>query len=61
MGIYFFKRRHDRQASLGTTTTSPSMRRRSMESTISMIHEALDGKDLATHGQASWKRDTVYP
>jgi serine/threonine-protein phosphatase 2B catalytic subunit len=35
-----FRGRHGRQASLGTT------RRRSLESTISMIQEALDGKDL---------------
>ncbi|KAF9235602.1 Metallo-dependent phosphatase-like protein [Melanogaster broomeanus] len=41
-----FKGRHGRQASLGTTMTSPSTRRRSLESTISMIQEALDGKDL---------------
>ncbi|KAJ8587253.1 serine/threonine protein phosphatase 2B [Rhizopogon salebrosus TDB-379] len=45
-----FKGRHGRQASLGTTMTSPSMRRRSLESTISMIQEALDGKDLETNG-----------
>lgn len=45
-----FKGRHGRQASLGTTMTSPSTRRRSLESTISMIQEALDGKDLETHG-----------
>lgn len=41
-----FRGRHGRQASLGTTRTSPSTRRRSLESTISMIQEALDGKDL---------------
>ncbi|KAF8837876.1 Metallo-dependent phosphatase [Paxillus ammoniavirescens] len=41
-----FRGRHGRQASLGTTMTSPSTRRRSLESTISMIQEALDGKDL---------------
>ncbi|KAG1741558.1 Metallo-dependent phosphatase-like protein [Suillus paluster] len=45
-----FKGRHGRQASLGTTMTSPSTRRRSLESTISMIQEALDGTDLETHG-----------
>ncbi|KAH7908639.1 Metallo-dependent phosphatase-like protein [Hygrophoropsis aurantiaca] len=45
-----FKGRHGRQASLGTTMTSPSTRRRSLESTISMIQEALDGKDLEGHG-----------
>ncbi|EIW74350.1 Metallo-dependent phosphatase [Coniophora puteana RWD-64-598 SS2] len=37
--------RHGRMASLGTTHTSPSTRRRSIESTISMIQEALDGKE----------------
>ncbi|KAG6332340.1 hypothetical protein ID866_6750 [Astraeus odoratus] len=41
-----FRGRHGRQASLGTTMTSPSTRRRSLESTISMIQEALDGKDV---------------
>ena len=39
-----FRRGHARQASLGTTMTSPSTRRRSMESTISLIKEAVDGK-----------------
>lgn len=39
-----FRRGHGRQASLGTTMTSPSTRRRSMESTISLIKEAVDGK-----------------
>ena len=41
-----FRGRHGRQASLGTTKTSPSTRRRRSESTISVIQEALDGKDL---------------
>jgi serine/threonine-protein phosphatase 2B catalytic subunit len=45
-----FRGRHGRQASLGTTLTSPSTRRRSLESTISMIQEALDGRDLETRG-----------
>ena len=39
-----FRRGHARQASLGTTMTSPSTRRRSIESTISLIKEAVDGK-----------------
>ncbi|KAF8581287.1 Metallo-dependent phosphatase [Ramaria rubella] len=39
-----FKRGHARQQSLGTTKTSPSTRRRSVESTISMIREAVEGK-----------------
>lgn len=37
-----FKRGHGRQASLGTTMTSPSTRRRSVESTMSLIKEAYD-------------------
>ena len=48
-----FRGRHGRQASLGTTRTSPSTRRRSLESTISMIQEALDGKDLEAMALAS--------
>ncbi|KAF8191141.1 serine/threonine-protein phosphatase 2B catalytic subunit A1 [Pholiota molesta] len=39
-----FKRGHARQASLGTTMTSPSTRRRSIESTMSLIQGVLDGK-----------------
>ncbi|KAL5476681.1 CNA1 [Sanghuangporus weigelae] len=39
-----FRRGHSRTASLGTTMTSPSTRRRSIESTISLIKEAVDGK-----------------
>ena len=39
-----FRRGHQRQASLGTTMTSPSTRRRSIESTMSLIQDALDGK-----------------
>ncbi|GJN91194.1 hypothetical protein Rhopal_004212-T1 [Rhodotorula paludigena] len=36
-----FRRHHRRQSSLGTTRTSPSTRRRSLENTISMIREAM--------------------
>jgi serine/threonine-protein phosphatase 2B catalytic subunit len=39
-----FRRGHARQSSLGTTMTSPSNRRRSIESTISLIREAVDGR-----------------
>jgi serine/threonine-protein phosphatase 2B catalytic subunit len=39
-----FRPRHGRQPSVGTTMTSPSNRRRSIESTISLIREAADGK-----------------
>jgi serine/threonine-protein phosphatase 2B catalytic subunit len=38
------KKGHSRQASLGTTMTSPSNRRRSLESTMSLIQGVLDGK-----------------
>ena len=38
-----FRRGHGRQSSLGTTMTSPSTRRRSLESTVSMIREAMEG------------------
>lgn len=37
-----FKRGHSRQQSLGTTKTSPSTRRRSVENTISLIKEAVE-------------------
>jgi serine/threonine-protein phosphatase 2B catalytic subunit len=39
------KRGHARTASLGTTMTSPSTRRRSLESTMSLIQGVLDGQD----------------
>ncbi|KAH9452608.1 hypothetical protein MJO28_008487 [Puccinia striiformis f. sp. tritici] len=39
-----FKRGHARRGSLGTTMTSPSTRRRSLENTISMIKEAMEGQ-----------------
>ena len=38
------KKGHSRQASLGTTMTSPSNRRRSLESTMSLIQGVLEGK-----------------
>lgn len=40
-----FRRGHARQASLGTTTTSPSTRRRSIESTMSLIQGVWDGQE----------------
>ena len=39
-----FRRGHGRQQSLGTTSTSPSTRRRSIENTASLIREAMDDK-----------------
>lgn len=46
-----FRRGHGRQASLGTTMTSPSTRRRSIESTMSLLKEAVDGKEDADYEQ----------
>ncbi|KAI0263073.1 Metallo-dependent phosphatase-like protein [Gloeopeniophorella convolvens] len=46
-----FRRGHGRQASLGTTMTSPSTRRRSIESTLSLLKEAADGKEDADFEQ----------
>ncbi|KAI0062652.1 serine/threonine protein phosphatase 2B [Artomyces pyxidatus] len=63
-----FRRGHGRQASLGTTMTSPSTRRRSIESTMSLLKEAADGKErdaefeqLADQvaGKASAKENSV--
>lgn len=42
-----FRRGHGRQASLGTTMTSPSTRRRSIETTIGLIHDIHEGKEGA--------------
>ncbi len=46
-----FRRGHARQASLGTTMTSPSTRRRSIESTMSLLKEVVDGKEDAEFEQ----------
>lgn len=46
-----FRRGHGRQASLGTTMTSPSTRRRSIESTMSLLKEVVDGKEDAEFEQ----------
>jgi serine/threonine-protein phosphatase 2B catalytic subunit len=46
-----FRRGHARHASLGTTMTSPSTRRRSIESTMSLLKEAVDGKEDAEFEQ----------
>lgn len=46
------RRAHSRTSSLGTTMSSPSNRRRSIESTVSMIREALEGRpgnDIGHH------------
>ena len=46
------RRGHGRTASLGTTMTSPSTRRRSLESTISLIREAVDPREEEAEGTA---------
>lgn len=48
-----FRRGHGRQASLGTTMTSPSTRRRSLESTMSLIQGVWDGKGPIAEGDES--------
>ncbi|KAL7419327.1 3',5'-cyclic-nucleotide phosphodiesterase (PDEase) (3':5'-CNP) [Cryptotrichosporon argae] len=40
-----WRRGHARQQSLGTTKTSPSNRRRSLENTMELIRDVVDGKD----------------
>lgn len=40
-----WRRGHGRQASLGTTRTSPSTRRRSLENTMELIRDVVDGRD----------------
>lgn len=47
-----FKRGHSRQASLGTTMTSPSTRRRSLESTMSLIQGVFEGDKLEEDSDA---------
>jgi len=48
-----FRRGHSRQVSLGTTTTSPSTRRRPLESTMSLIQGVWDGLNSPTTGRRS--------
>ena len=50
------RRGHSRTASLGTTMTSPSTRRRSLESTISLIREAVDSKEEEEEEAASQQK-----
>ncbi|KAJ3560940.1 hypothetical protein NP233_g10509 [Leucocoprinus birnbaumii] len=45
VGAGGFRRGHNRTASLGTTMTSPSTRRRSLESTMSLIQGVLEGQE----------------
>ncbi|WVQ98222.1 serine/threonine-protein phosphatase 2B catalytic subunit A1 [Kwoniella sp. CBS 9459] len=46
-----WRRGHSRQTSLGTTKTSPSNRRRSLENTMHLIRDVVDGKDATGDGQ----------
>lgn len=54
-----FRRGHGRQASLGTTMTSPSTRRRSLESTMSLIKEVYDGKTPLSDAELDKLADQV--
>lgn len=45
-----WRRGHSRQASLGTTKTSPSNRRRSLENTMHLIRDVVDGRDANADG-----------
>ncbi|KAG6816350.1 hypothetical protein H0H87_006766 [Tephrocybe sp. NHM501043] len=56
-----FKRGHSRQASLGTTMTSPSTRRRSLESTMSMIAGVWDGKEPAESDEQATDANNAPP
>ena len=56
---------------MGTTMTSPSTRRRSIESTISLLKEAADGKEdaefeqladqVAGNGKSKGAKENVVP
>ncbi|ORY24014.1 Serine/threonine-protein phosphatase 2B catalytic subunit A1 [Naematelia encephala] len=46
-----WRRGHSRQTSLGTTKTSPSTRRRSLENTMHLIRDVVDGRDAGGDGQ----------
>jgi len=46
-----WRRGHARQTSLGTTKTSPSNRRRSLENTMHLIRDVVDGRDANADGQ----------
>ncbi|WWD07482.1 serine/threonine-protein phosphatase 2B catalytic subunit A1 [Kwoniella europaea PYCC6329] len=51
VGGMTWRRGHSRQTSLGTTKTSPSNRRRSLENTMHLIRDVVDGKDANGDGQ----------
>lgn len=54
------RRGHSRTSSLGTTaTSSPSNRRRSLESTVSMIKEALNGEETGDDSQLAKMSDDI--
>jgi len=46
-----WRRGHARQTSLGTTKTSPSNRRRSLDKTMDLIRDVVDGRDANGDGQ----------
>jgi serine/threonine-protein phosphatase 2B catalytic subunit len=45
-----WRRGHSRQTSLGTTKSSPSNRRRSLENTMHLIRDVVDGRDAGADG-----------
>lgn len=54
-----FRRGHGRQQSLGTTSTSPSTRRRSIENTASLIREAMDDTGPEGHSDLEALADSL--
>jgi serine/threonine-protein phosphatase 2B catalytic subunit len=46
-----WRRGHSRKQSLGTTKTSPSNRRRSLENTMHLIRDVVKGEDAHADGQ----------
>ncbi|KAH7098081.1 Metallo-dependent phosphatase [Auriculariales sp. MPI-PUGE-AT-0066] len=52
-GTSIFRRGHGRAASLGTTLTSPSTRRRSIESTLNLIKETMTDPRQMPHDMTS--------
>ncbi|KAJ6548695.1 hypothetical protein B0H19DRAFT_192058 [Mycena capillaripes] len=54
-----FRRGHARQASLGTTMTSPSTRRRGLEETVSLIQGVWDGKAPPVPGPGGHAEESI--
>ncbi|ORX34008.1 Serine/threonine-protein phosphatase 2B catalytic subunit A1 [Kockovaella imperatae] len=54
-----WRRGHARQTSLGTTKTSPSNRRRSLENTMHLIRDVVDGRDAGGDQQLEKLADVI--